>query len=377
MEFIDLHKQYEKLKKDIDKGIFDVINSTHFISGEPVKDLENQLKEYVGVKYCLTCANGTDALTLALRAIDVQEGDAVFVSNYTYFASAEVIALEKASPIFVDVNCSFNMDPQSLEKAIVAVLNEGILKPKAIIVVDLFGQVADFEKIRPIADKYNLLIIEDGAQAFGGSVNNQKACSFGDIATTSFFPVKPLGCYGDGGAIFTNKKEYYDLMCSLAVHGKGEDKYDNVRIGYNSRLDTLQAAILIPKLKAFKEFELADRNTIANIYTSRLGDCYITPLVLPNHTSSWAQYTLLAKNEIERQFIMDELKKNGIPTMIYYKRPMHLEKVFAGVKRYVSLENSESFMKRAFSIPMHPYLDAATQNSIINLLLEISGGKNK
>lgn len=370
MEFIDLHKQYQKLKSDIDKEIYDVINSTHFISGDKVKEIEEDLKEYVGTKFCLTCANGTDALTLALRALNIKEGDAVFVSDYTYFASAEVIALERATPVFVDVNETFNIDPTSLEKAILSVIHEGLLKPKAIIAVDLFGQPADFNSIIEIAKRYNLKIVEDGAQGFGGTIGDKKACSFGDISTTSFFPVKPLGCYGDGGAVFTNSKEHYDLMASLAVHGKGEDKYDNVRIGYNSRLDTLQAAILKPKLKAFIDFELKQRNIIASRYSERLKGFFVTPTVLPGFMSSWAQFTLLAKDEKERSLVMEHLKNNGIPTMIYYKKPMHLEKVFENVKQYVSLKNSESFMKRAFSIPMHPYLDDETQELIINCLID-------
>ncbi len=362
-----------KLKEQIDSEIQNVIKTTHFISGEKVRQLENELKTYVGTKYCLTCGNGTDALTLALRALGVKTGDAVFVSNFTYFASAEVIALEHATPVFVDVDFTFNMDPNSLELAIKAVNEEGVLNPKAIIVVDLFGQPANYGIIRKIAKKYNLKIIEDGAQGFGGSIGNKKACSFGDISTTSFFPVKPLGCYGDGGAVFTNDKKYYDLMRSLAVHGKGEDKYINVRIGYNSRLDTIQAAILLPKLKAFISYELDARNRIASNYSSKLKESFIVPMILSGFTSSWAQYTLLAKNEEERSAIIQRLKDRGIPTMIYYKKPMHLEPVFLNVKQYVSLKNSELFMHCAFSIPMHPYLDDETQNMIIDSLLGKGG----
>lgn len=370
MEFIDLHEQYNRLKEKIDKEIRGVIDSTHFISGEKVKELENVLANYVGVKHCLTCANGTDALTLAMRALNVGEGDAVFVADYTYFASAEVIALEKATPIFVDVNETFNMDTNSLQDAIEAVIKEGKLKPKAIIVVDLFGQPANYPIIKELANKYKLKIVEDGAQGFGGSINGKIACSFGDISTTSFFPVKPLGCYGDGGAVFTDNDEYYELMASLAVHGKGSDKYDNVRIGYNSRLDTLQAAILLPKFEALKQYELDCRDAIAERYSKALSKRFIVPTVLSGYRSSWAQFTLLAKNEKDREETMNKLKEFGIPTMIYYRVPMHCEKAFKDVKLYTSLNNSEDYMKRAFSIPMHPYLDKETQDYIIEALLK-------
>ncbi len=370
MEFIDLHKQYIHLKTQIDEAIREVVDSTHFISGPKVKELEEELKKSVGSKFCLTCANGTDALTLALRAIDVSQNDAVFVSDFTYFASAEVIALERATPIFVDVDETFNINPMSLESAIKSVISEGKLNPKAIIAVDLFGQPANYKEIRRIAKKYNLLIIEDGAQGFGGSVNGKQACSFGDISTTSFFPVKPLGCYGDGGAIFTDNESYYNLMASLAVHGRGEDKYDNVRIGYNSRLDTLQAAILLPKLKALYSYELKKRDVIAKHYTEALKERFVTPTILDGYKSSWAQYTLLAKDEKEREKVMSHLKEKGIPTMIYYRIPMHCEKAFIGIKHYCSFPNSESFMKRAFSIPMHPYLEKETIERIVDALLE-------
>ena len=371
MEFIDLHKQYKCLKKEINSNIVSVINSTSFIGGSFVKQLEKELAEYVGVKYCLTCANGTDALTLALRAIETKEGDAVFVADYTYFASAEVIALERATPIFVDVDETYNMSPVSLRRAIEAVKKENKLTLKAIIVVDLFGQPANYKEIRKIADEFNLIIIEDGAQGFGGNINGQMACSFGDISTTSFFPVKPLGCYGDGGAIFTNSDKYYQLMCSLAVHGKGEDKYDNVRIGYNSRLDSIQAAILLPKLRALIEHELDDRDKVADYYSKHLSGKFITPILLDGFRSSWAQYTLLAKDEDERNIIISKLKEKNIPIMVYYRNPMHCEKVFKNNKLYVELPHSEDYMKRAFSIPFNPYMTNKEQDIVIEELLKI------
>ncbi|MEG2453801.1 MAG: DegT/DnrJ/EryC1/StrS family aminotransferase [Clostridia bacterium] len=371
MQFIDLKKQYEVLKEDMNKAIQKVLDNGHYIGGEEVRQLECELAEYVGVKHCLACANGTDALTLALRCFEIGEGDAVFVPDFTFFATAEVVSLEKATPIFVDVEeRTFNMDPKSLEDAITAVINEGRLKPKAIIAVDLFGQVADFLKIRKIADKYKLALIEDGAQGFGGSINGRLACSFGDISTTSFFPAKPVGCYGDGGAIFTNNDEHYALLQSLAVHGKGSDKYDNVRIGYNSRLDTIQAAILLVKLEAFKTFELNRRNILADRYKEKLTNKYVTPYVPKGFISSWAQYTLILKDVDDRNIIQAKLKDNDIPTMVYYPVPMHMETAFKNVKNYADLSVSKRLSQTVMSIPMHPYMDDKTQTNIISALME-------
>ena len=268
MEFIDLKTQYARLKDKIDKNIENVISNAHFISGPEVKELEEKLASYVGRKYCVSCANGTDALTLAMRVLNVKAGDAVFVPTFTFYSTSEVVSLEGATPIFVDVDeRTFNIDAVKLEKAIKMVIEEGKLNPKAVIPVDLFGQVANFPEILKIAEKYNLKVVEDGAQGFGGEINGKKACSFGDISTTSFFPAKPLGCYGDGGAVFTDDEEIYNELLSLRVHGKGSFKYENVRVGYNSRLDTIQAAILLPKLEAFEEYELENRNKVAKKYT--------------------------------------------------------------------------------------------------------------
>lgn len=369
MQFIDLKRQYEVLKDEIDASVADVLNDAHYIGGKEVGELSADLAKYAGVKHCLTCANGTDALTLALRCLDVKEGDAVFVPDFTFFATAEVVALEKATNVFVDVNeRTFNMSPESLEEAVKTVIKEGKLNPKAIIAVDLFGQPADFISIRKIANKYNLKVIEDGAQGFGGSINGKRACSFGDISTTSFFPAKPLGCYGDGGAVFTDNDEYFALMQSLAVHGKGADKYDNVRIGYNSRLDTIQAAILKVKLKAFVEYELDKRNEFAKYYTEKLKEKYLTPVVPETFLSSWAQYTLILNSNEERQRIQSLMKDRGIPTMVYYPIPMHMETAFKGLKVYVSLLNSEKLSKTVMSIPMHPYLTYELQNKVIDAM---------
>lgn len=372
MEFIDLHKQYRALQENIDARIKGVLERGQYIGGEEVRELSERLAAYCGTQYCLTCANGTDALTLALRCFNVKKGDAVFVPDFTFFASAETVALEGATCVFVDVEeRTFNLDARKLEDAICEVIRQRELTPKAIVAVDLFGLPANYPKIRAVAKKYNLPIIEDGAQGFGGSIGMQKACSFGDISTTSFFPAKPLGCYGDGGAIFTDNKAYYDLMCSLAVHGKGTFKYDNVRIGYNSRLDTVQAGILLEKLSAFERYELQDRNIVAEQYTKALRNRYKTPQIPDGFGSSWAQYTLILKDENERASLQEYLKAKGIPTMVYYPKPMHAQTAFAELpSRKEKLTISSHLSDCVLSIPMHPYLTETEINSVCNALLE-------
>jgi len=358
MQFRDLKKQYEILKKDIDQAMLEVAASGAFIMGKQVKELEQQLAEYVGMKHCVSCANGTEALTLALKAWGIKAGDAVFVPDFTFFASAEVVSLEGATPVFVDVDVdTFNIDPAALEKAIEKTIKEGELQPKVIITVDLFGLPANYPAIRKIADKYHLLILEDGAQGFGGEIDGKKACSFGDISTTSFFPAKPLGCYGDGGAIFTDNDEWASLMDSLRVHGKGSFKYDNVRIGMNSRLDTLQAAILKVKFDAFKNYELNDVNKAANLYTQKLKDLVKTPVVPEGYLSSWAQYTIQLQDEKQRDGLQAYLKEQGIPTMVYYPKPMHEQTAYLGLG-YQSgdFPATESLCDKVLSLPMHPYL---------------------
>ncbi len=372
MEFIDLKKQYEVLKDDINANIEKVLNKGAYIMGPEVKELEEKLANYVGVKYCATCANGTDALSLALMALDIKEGDAVFVPSFTFYASAEVVSLQKATPIFVDSDSrTFNIDVEKLEKAIIQVKEETKLTPKAIIAVDLFGQPANYVEIEKLAKKYNLLVIEDGAQGFGGSINGKMACSFGKIATTSFFPAKPLGCYGDGGAIFTDDEDLYNLILSYRVHGKGSFKYDNVRVGMNSRLDTLQAGILLPKLKAFKDYELDDRNKWADAYTDKLKDYVKTPAVPKGYISSWAQYTLILNSEEERNFVQNYLKEKQIPSMVYYPKPLHKQTVYEAYDfNLEDLEICENLSKCVLSLPMHPYLDEDTVNIVSNAIIE-------
>lgn len=374
MQFRDLAKQYQVLKTDIDKAMLNVASGAHYIMGPQVKELEQELAIYTGVKHCLTCANGTDALTLALKAWGIGPGDAVFVPDFTFFASAEVVALEGATPIFVDVDdTTFNIDVISLEEAICQTLAHGKLTPKVIVAVDLFGLPANYPLIKAVAQKYNLLILEDGAQGFGGSINGQKACSFGDIATTSFFPAKPLGCYGDGGAVFTNNDEWAQLMNSYRVHGKGTDKYDNVRIGMNSRLDTMQAAILQVKLRAFdKEVECV--NEAARHYTELLKDKVKTPVIPEGFGSSWAQYTIQLPTEEKRNALQAALKEAGIPSMVYYPKPMHQQTAFKNGEwrmdnGQLNCEKAERLCGTVLSLPMHPYMEPSDIERICSTLL--------
>lgn len=370
MEFIDLKRQYKVLKKDIDKNIEKVLEDANFIMGSEVKELEEGLASYVGRKYCATCGNGTDALTIALKVLDIKTGDVVFVPSFTFYSSSEVVSLEGATPIFVDVDeRTFNIDVNKLESAIEKVKKEGKLTPRAIIAVDLFGQTANFPEILKVAKENDLKVIEDGAQGFGGSINGKMACSFGDISTTSFFPAKPLGCYGDGGAIFTDDEELYNKILSIRVHGKGSFKYENVRVGLNSRLDTIQAAILLPKLRAFEEYELSDRNKVAKLYTEKLSDLVVTPLVYEGYISSWAQYTIILNSSEERSFVQNKLKEKGIPSMIYYPIPLHKQKVYDGYSfNLEELRVTEKLCNVVLSIPMHPYLRDDEIDMVVNTL---------
>lgn len=376
MQFVDLKTQYIKLRREINKNIQTVLNNADFIMGSQIKDLEKQLAEYVGVKHCLTCANGTDALSLALMAYDIKAGDAVFVPTFTFYATAETVSLRGATPIFVDIEPDiYNISCEKLREAIHYVKAEEKLNLKAIIAVDLFGLPANFLELERIADEYGLKLIEDGAQGFGGSINGKMACSFGNIATTSFFPAKPLGCYGDGGAVFTDDDELCALLRSYRVHGKGEDKYDNLRVGLNSRLDTLQAAVLLPKLKAFREFELEARNQVAGRYRDGLADFLIVPHIPEGYISSYAQYSVLLKDEQQRDWIQQSLKKKGIPTMIYYKKSMHQQTVHLdNPSVHFGFPVAEDISKRILNLPMHPYLEEKEQLYIIETLRAFVGG---
>lgn len=365
MQFRDLKKQYEVLKEQLDSAIMSVISTAHFISGPEVGQLEKALAEYVGVKHCITCANGTDAISIAMRVWGVGKGDAVFVPDFTFFSSGECPADEGATPIYVDVDPkTYNIDSVKLEEAVQTVIAKGKYKAKAVVAVDLFGLPADYPEIKKICKKYDLLLLEDGAQGFGGSINGKPACSFGDISTTSFFPAKPLGCYGDGGAIFTDNDEWADLIRSICVHGKDTSnpcdpnaKYNNIRLGKNSRLDTLQAAILLPKLKAFVDYELADVNMVASWYTEGLND---TSLVLPEvkegFYSSWAQYTVQLPDDVDRKEIQSRLKAVGIPSMVYYAKPMHFQGAFKETdSAKVDCPVTEKLCTTVLSLPLDPY----------------------
>lgn len=367
MEFRDLKAQYQYMKKDIDNAIKEVLIDTDFISGKQVKELEEELSKYVGVKHCITCGNGTDALLLALMAWNIGKGDAVFVPDFTFFASGEAPAFLGATPVFVDVEKdTFNISVNSLEEAIIHVKNNTNLNPKVIIAVDLFGQPADYPKIRKLADKYDLLILEDGAQGFGGAIGDRRACSFGDISTTSFFPAKPLGCYGDGGAIFTDNDDWAEIIRSLCIHGKGKDKYDNIRIGMNSRLDTIQAAILKVKFKHFIEHELEQVNQVAEWYTEKLHGIVDVPKVKEGFYSSWAQYTVICKNIDEREKIQKRLKENEIPYAVYYSKGMHEQRAFKRKCLKVGgYENTEYLSLHVLSLPLCLYM---TQDEVFRYI---------
>lgn len=365
MQFRDLPKQYEVLKDQIDEAIGNVLSSAHFIGGSQVKELEKALAEYVGLKHCITCANGTDAITIALRAWGIGKGDAIFVPDFTFFSSGECPADERAMPIFVDVDQrTYNLDPIKLEEAIRKVKAEGKYNAKAVVAVDLFGLPADYKVIKEICSKYNLLLLEDAAQGFGGSIDGRRACSFGDIATTSFFPAKPLGCYGDGGAIFTDNDEWADLIRSICVHGKDTSnpndpnaKYNNVRLGKNSRLDTLQAAILLPKFRAFVDYELKDVNKVATWYTEELKSTeLVLPVVTDEFFSSWAQYTIQLPQNVNRKSFQEKLKAAGIPSMVYYAKPMHMQGAFKGTDSAIAdCPVTERLCKSVLSLPLDPY----------------------
>ena len=368
MDFIDLSAQQKLIREKIETRIKNVLTHGKYILGPEVFELENLLKSYVGVKYCITCSSGTDALLIPLLAKGIGPGDAVLTTPFTFIATSEVIALLGATPVFCDIyKDTFNLDPNGLEKAYNDAISKG-LTPKAIMPVDLFGLPARYRLISKFAKEKKLLLIEDAAQGFGGSINYQKAGSFGDVGSTSFFPAKPLGCYGDGGAIFTNDEELANKMRSIRVHGSGDNKYDNIHIGINGRIDTIQAAILIEKLKIF-DSEIIKRNKVANYYTKYLSSKFKKPFVPQNYTSSWAQYSIILNDEKERSEIILELNQNEIPSAIYYKNPLHLQKVF----NYLGYRNgdfpiSEYSSNNIISLPMHPYLKRKDQEFIINKL---------
>lgn len=370
MQFRDLKKQYEALKGEMDQAMLEVAASSAYVMGPKVKEMETAFAEYVGVKHCIACNSGTDALLLALKAWGVKPGDAVFVPSFTFFASAEVIAMQGATPVFVDVDPdTFNIDIRDLIAKIERTIKARQLKPRAIIAVDLFGLPADFKMIRAVADRFGLYVLEDAAQGFGGRIGDRKACTFGDISTTSFFPAKPVGCYGDGGAVFTDNDEWAALIDSYHIHGKGSDRYDNVRIGMNSRMDSLQAAILLVKLKAFRDHELEEVNKVAARYTRLLRDVVKTPEIPQGFYSSWAQYTIQLPDKEVRAKLQEALKSKDIPTAIYYPIPMHRQTAFNYLDATTNqCPVADHLADRVLSLPIHPYLSEADQDLICNTI---------
>jgi dTDP-4-amino-4,6-dideoxygalactose transaminase len=364
IEFIDLGAQRRRIGQRMDDAVLRVVNHGKYIMGPEVAELEKKLSAFCGAKYTLSCANGTDALGLGLMALNVKPGDAILCPSFTFAATAEVVAWYGATAIFVDVfEDTFNMDPKSLEAGIETAKRRG-LKPVGIIPVDLFGQPVDFDEIEPIARANKMWVMSDAAQSFGATYKDRKVGTMGQITTTSFFPAKPLGCYGDGGAVFTDDDKLIEVLRSLRVHGQGTDKYDNVRIGMNGRLDTMQAAVLIEKLAIFAD-EIAARDKVANAYAAALKDVAIVPVVKPGYTSVWAQYTIRLPGR-DRDKIAAALKAQGIPTAIYYPKPLHVQTAY---RDYPVAGNglpvSERLAKEVLALPMHPYLDEATQGRIV------------
>jgi dTDP-4-amino-4,6-dideoxygalactose transaminase len=386
MQFIDLAFQQKRIRTQIEDGIRAVLDHGQYIMGPEIKQLEKKLAEFVGVKHAVSCASGTDALLLALMAYGVGPGDAVFTSPFTFIATAEVVQLLGATPVFVDIDpLTFNIDPARLSTAIDALEKgkagahplprprNGRLIPKAVIGVDLFGLPADYDVINRIAAKHGLVVIEDAAQSFGAQLDGKKACSLAAVGCTSFFPAKPLGCYGDGGMCFTDDAQLAAVMDSLRVHGKGSDKYDNVRVGFNGRMDTLQAAIVLSKFSIFPE-EVELRQEVAGRYGQLLGRLkgVTLPLVPAGYKSVWAQYSVLAASEAHRQRLQAGLKEAGIPTAVYYPKPLHLQTAFASLGyREGDFSLSEDASRRIFSLPMHPYLKLEEQEKIAEVFKRI------
>jgi dTDP-4-amino-4,6-dideoxygalactose transaminase len=382
MQFIDLAAQQERIRERIEANIASVLNHGKYIMGPEIQSLEEKLAQYVGVKHAISCASGTDALLLALMAFEIGPGDAIFTTPFTFIATGEVISLLGATPVFVDIDPqTFNMDPSKLEPAIQAILDNQAsdpaiprsdiaLVPKGIIAVDLFGLPADYDNLNAIAGQQGLFVLEDAAQSFGAEFKGKKACNLTEIGCTSFFPAKPLGCYGDGGMCFTDNENLFETIQSLRVHGKGTHKYDNVRIGMNGRMDTLQAAVLLAKFDIFPE-EIELRQQVARQYTRLLNQQadVQSPMVPEEMKSAWAQYSVLAKDETHRTQLQSTLKEAGIPTAIYYPKPLHLQTAFKSLGyKEGDFPISEDFSSRIFSLPMHPYLSHSDQEIIAKIL---------
>jgi len=373
MAFIDLATQQKRIHSKIQQGIQTVLKHGKYIMGPEVRELEQRLAAFAGVQHAITCASGTDALLMVLMGLGIGPGDAVFTSSFTFIATAEVIRLSGATPVFVDIDpVTFNISAEKLLQAVVEIKNSRPeLTPRAVMPVDLFGLLCDYDKIDKIALAHGLYVIEDAAQSFGGVYKDKAAGSMGHAGCTSFFPAKPLGCYGDGGAIFTDSDDLADKLVSIRVHGKGKDKYDNVRTGINGRLDTLQAAILLPKLAIFPD-ELEKRERAAGNYTKFLsGGKLILPKTPAGYQSAWAQYSVLAKDGDEREYFQAKLKEKGVPTAVYYPTPLHLQTAFLDLNyKRGDLPVSEDYASRIFSLPMHPYLTIEAQRKAADIIID-------
>jgi UDP-2-acetamido-2-deoxy-ribo-hexuluronate aminotransferase len=371
LSFIDLAAQQKRIRPQIDAAIARVLDHGGYIMGAEVKDFEKKLAAFGGAKLALSCANGTDAVVLPLMGWDIGPGDAVFCPSFTFAATAEVVPWVGATPVFVDIDPdTYNMSPAKLEAAIAETKAAGKLKPRVVIAVDLFGQPADYPAISEICKKHGLKLISDSAQGFGCTLDGKHPLHWADATATSFFPAKPLGCYGDGGAVLTNDEDLWARMDSFRVHGKGADKYDNVRIGMNSRLDTLQAAILIEKLAIFPE-EIELRNKVAARYNARLANAVKVPRVIDGGVSTWAQYTIEHK---DRDGLIAHLKAAGVPTAVYYPKPLHQQTAYKDFPvAGGTLPASDDVGTRVLSLPMHPYLDEATQDVIIEAIQDFAG----
>ena len=364
IEFIDLKAQRQHIGKAMDEAILKVVHDGNYILGQQVQQFETELAAFCGAKHAIGVANGTDALILVLEALGIGSGDAVICPSFTFAATAEVVAWMGATPVFAEIDeATYNIDPKSLGAAL-ETAKQHKLNPRALISVDLFGQACDYEPIEAFCKQNGLILISDSAQGYGARYNGRVAGAIGDFATTSFFPAKPLGCYGDGGAILTEDAELAALMRSLRVHGQGSDKYDNVRIGMTARLDTIQAAILIEKLAVFAD-EIEARNRVAARYNAALADVCQVPFVPDGHVSVWAQYTILVPGD-RRDAIAATLKSAGVPTAVYYPMPLHKQVAY---RHYPVAGNglpvSEDLSRRVLSLPMHPYLDEATQDRVV------------
>lgn len=369
MQFIDLKKQQLFIRDKLSTRLQNVLDHGKYIMGPEVFELEDQLASFVKRKHCISCSSGTDALLIPLMALNIGPGDAVLTTTFSYIATSEVIRLLGATPIFIDIyEKTYNINPE-LIKTGVKFAKKNNLNPRALIAVDLFGLPARYRLINEECNKYGLTIIEDSAQGFGGKIGNDFSCSFGNISTTSFFPAKPLGCYGDGGAIFTNDDDLAEKMKSIRIHGSGKDKYDNIRTGINGRLDTIQAAILLEKLNIFSG-EIIKRNQIADEYSKNISEQYIKPFVPKNYSSSWAQYSLLAYSTDHRERVINHLKNKKIPVMIYYPIPLHEQTVNSDLK-IVECPVASDVANKIFSVPMHPYIEVEDQKLICQSLNEV------